>query len=85
MRRGTFYDCEPLAYSEIEPLLQSAGLGFTNLFDQAVRSLAGTEARPPLAVRMASRLPSFLLRVLRPLSPTHVYLLRKEMGPSLDG
>lgn len=75
-RRGTAYDCEPLSLGEIERMLVSTGLLFENVCMQAIRTMVMIEAHLSWALRLVSKLPDAVLAWLRPVYPTHVYLLQ---------
>ena len=73
MRRGTFYDCEPLTLGEAESLLRGAGFRYRNLCVEALRATVDIEApRSPLA-RLAAALPDRVLGALRFAIPTLIY------------
>jgi SAM-dependent methyltransferase len=79
---GAVYDCEPLQLRELETMLRRTGLSFRNACVPAIRQMLATEQRPSRALRIAGYLPDTWLSWLRPICPTHVYLLHRErMGP----
>lgn len=80
---GEFYDCEPLAMSELESMLSSSGLAYRNVCEDAIRAMCATEPRPALSLRIATSIPKGWLQRLRRLSPTHVYLLQSP-GESMS-
>ena len=77
MRRGPFYDCEPLQRFEVEKLASDAGFRARNVSVQAFRTLAQVEGVRGLAALVAG-LPDALLHRLEPIIPTHIYLLDNE-------
>lgn len=79
-RRGTAYDCEPLSLRESEWMLDGTGLAFENACVPAIRAMVAIEAHPLLTLRLVSRLPDAVLACLRPVCPTHVYLLQAPVA-----
>ena len=77
-RKGAVYDCEPLSKKPLESMLDAAGLESSNLFVPALRHLAAVEKPDAPLVRLMASLPDGVLRALRGISPTHVYLLKRK-------
>jgi SAM-dependent methyltransferase len=69
-RRGTFYDCRLLTRGRLLALAGEAGFTADEITVDAALAVARIEGGP------LARMPERLLRTLRPLSPTLVYLLR---------
>lgn len=74
-RRGDAYDCELPSRRTLERLFSGAGLHATERTLDALLEVGRLE-RPSRAARLALRAPAWSRRVLLPLSPTLVYLLR---------
>jgi ubiquinone/menaquinone biosynthesis C-methylase UbiE len=72
MRKGVFYDCEPLTVRELEELFESVGLTYQHLHVESIRALVNTEAASAL-VRFLAQQPNFLLNLLRRSTPTLIY------------
>jgi SAM-dependent methyltransferase len=79
--RGPRYDCDPLARRELEGLLPQAGLAGANLLRPALQAMVALEPSVSRLARAFVRLPPSLLRLLQPIEPTHVYLLRRAGPP----
>jgi SAM-dependent methyltransferase len=69
-RRGAFYDCRLLTRGRLLALAGEAGFAADEITVDAALAVARIEGGP------LARMPERLLRALRPLSPTLVYLLR---------
>ena len=78
-RIGMEYDCEPLRQPEIEALFHASGLRFRDECRAAVFEIRRERRAHPL-LEVAARMPDWLFRSLRPMCPTHVYLLFREHG-----
>lgn len=78
-RTGTEYDCAPLGMAEIESLFTAAGLRHRDECLAAVAE-ARREGGVNLLLEAVARMPGWLFRLLRPMCPTHVYLLFRERG-----
>ena len=80
MRKGVFYDCEPLTVAELEGLLSGAGFSFENVCTQATR-LMFTIERPQAAITaLIERVPDMWFRPFKMLIPTLIYLFRPNGG-----
>jgi hypothetical protein len=77
-RRGAFYDCELPTRRRLRALCREAGLDAEERTLDALDELARSE-EPSRAARLALNVPAPLRRVLAPLSPTLVYLLRRPV------
>jgi SAM-dependent methyltransferase len=75
-RRGSRYDCELPTRRGLRGLLAQAGLKGSERTVEAMRVMSVVEQRTGL-VGAILRAPSWLLRLLTPVNPTIVYLLRK--------
>lgn len=75
--RGERYDCSPPSYAQALALFASAPLAVEDITIGVIRETLAIE-RGPSAVRVFDRwIPAFLPRLLMPLMPTYVFLLRK--------
>ena len=77
MRRGEFYDCEPLEACQLESMLGGAGFGYRNLCIEAMRETFSIERPRAVATRVLGLLPDGLLRPLRGLIPTLIYQVNR--------
>ncbi|MEW9571168.1 methyltransferase domain-containing protein [Rhodanobacter sp. Si-c] len=80
MRKGEFYDCEPLEKRQLEHMLDSAGFGYSNLCIEAMRETLAIERPQAMITRVLSRVPDGLLKPLRGLIPTLIYRLQLQAG-----
>jgi SAM-dependent methyltransferase len=80
-RGGSFYDCEPLGMHELERMLAASGFRYSNMFEPALRIMAGAEGQKSRLLQWMARMPAAWLRRMRPLSPTHVYCLTHSEQP----
>lgn len=80
MRKGEFYDCEPLRLPELEALLREAGMRGHNLCASALRATFEIERPASWATRMLRRVPDAALLPLRRAIPTLVYRLDVDGG-----
>lgn len=78
MRKGEFYDCEPLEKHQLECMLGDAGLGYRNLCIEALRETVATERPQATAVRWLGMMPDWALKPLRGLIPTLIYRLDRR-------
>jgi SAM-dependent methyltransferase len=79
-RRGERYDCAPLSRSVLLDLCAGAGLQATERTLEAIHLTLQIEDVPSLVRRFAEA-PSSVHRALRPLVPTHIFLLRRSAQP----
>lgn len=77
VRRGADYDCEPRSRTELVELCSLAGLDVANRTLEAVRLTLEIE-HPPAVARLLAGAGERALRLLLPLVPTHVAILRKR-------
>lgn len=75
MRRGRFYDCEPLTLRKLEKLLGEAGFRYRHLGPRALRECLALEGNKGVLAAAAARLPERILESLAPLIPTLIYQL----------
>lgn len=73
MRKGTFYDCEPLQMKQLERMLAAAGFRYRNLCIEAWRETFEIERPDTLGARVLRRAPDALLKPLRRIIPTLIY------------
>ena len=73
MRKGMFYDCEPLEMHQLECMLAAAGLRYRNLCIEAWRVMLVTERPDSLGGRVLRTIPDALLKPLRRIIPTLIY------------
>ena len=75
-RRGRDYDCDPRSRAELVELCALAGLDVADRTLEAVRLTAEIE-HPPAPVRLLAGADERVLRLLMPVVPSHVAILRK--------
>lgn len=75
MRKGSFYDCEPLQMRQLEHMLTRAGLKHRNLCIEAMRATFEIERPRSAAARVLRRIPDAALEPLRRIIPTLIYRL----------
>lgn len=75
-RRGHLYDCEPLQLSELDGLIEEAGLSARHLEVEALRAMLDIEQGSALT-RWVAALPQAWLERMRPLIPTLICALRR--------
>lgn len=73
MRKGTFYDCEPLQMRQLERMLADAGFRYRNLCVKACRETLEIEHPDSLATRILRHAPDALFRSLKRVVPTLIY------------
>ena len=73
MRKGTFYDCEPLQMKQLERMLAQAGFSYRNLCIEAWRATCDIERPQTLGTRLLRATPDTLLKPLRGIIPTLIY------------
>lgn len=77
MRKGRFYDCEPLEIRQLERMLKAAGFGYRNLCVEGLRTTFDIECPRHWSNRLLRRIPDGVLRPLRPIIPTLIYRLQR--------
>lgn len=80
MRKGTFYDCEPLQMKQLESMLHRAGFRYRNLCIEAWRATCEIEHPASISTRVLRGIPDALLNPLRRIIPTLIY----RFEPSRD-
>lgn len=78
MRKGEFYDCEPLEKHRLERMLSDAGLGYRNLCIEALRETLATERPQAMLTRWIGMVPDGVLKPLRVVIPTLIYRLDRR-------
>lgn len=73
MRKGTFYDCEPLQMRQLERMLKAAGFVYGNLCIEAWRETLEIEQPESRHTRLLRLVPGTLLMPLRRIVPTLIY------------
>lgn len=73
MRKGNFYDCEPLEMRLLERMLENAGFSYSNICIEGLRETVAIEQPYSAIGRVLSQLPDGLLRPLLGLVPTLIY------------
>lgn len=76
-RKGQSYDCEPLSHKDLVRLVRQAGFDFEQKTFDAMRAMLKTESLSILE-RLILGAPMGLLRLLYPLIPTIIFLLRPK-------
>lgn len=77
MRRGEFYDCEPLQLGQLEEMFRETGFRCRNLCVEAWRMTLEIERPHSLGARVLRLLPDPLLTPLRRIIPTLIYTFEK--------
>ncbi|HZR36932.1 MAG TPA: methyltransferase domain-containing protein [Nevskia sp.] len=78
LRRGDFYDCEPLTVTQIEELLEKAGFGFYNACAAATRLTFELECPGDFKTYLVQRMPIAVLHAVGRAIPTLIYVFRPE-------
>lgn len=79
MRKGTFYDCEPLQMRQLERMLNAAGFRHRNLCIEAWRETFDIEYPESSITRLLRTVPDALLKPLRPIIPTLIYRIEARV------
>jgi ubiquinone/menaquinone biosynthesis C-methylase UbiE len=74
-RRGLHYDVDPFGRRELRKSVATAGLVFEDRTTDALTQMLHLET-PPWPLRILAHLPSWFLRLLRPILPTVVCVAR---------
>lgn len=77
MRKGTFYDCEPLQMKQFERMLVAASFRYRNLCIQAWRATYEIERPNSFGAHVLRRTPDALLEPLRRIIPTLIYRISR--------
>jgi hypothetical protein len=78
MRKGEFYDCEPLERRRLEHMLDDAGFGYRNLCIEAMRETLAIERPQAILTLGLGMVPNGALKPLRGLIPTLIYRLHRQ-------
>ena len=78
MRKGTFYDCEPLQMKQLERMLAAAGLSYRNQCIQAWRETFEIERSHSLSAWLLRKTPDAALEPLKRLIPTLIYRIERS-------
>lgn len=73
MRKGSFYDCEPLQMRQLERMLDAAGFRYRNLCIEAWRETFEIERPDSLGARVLRAIPDAALKPLKRIIPTLIY------------
>lgn len=80
MRKGKFYDVEPLQMRQLERMLTAAGFRYRNLCIPAWRATLEIERPHSFSRRVLDATPDALLKPLRRVIPTLIYRLSCEIS-----
>lgn len=78
MRKGTFYDCEPLQMKQLERMLDNAGFAHANLCIEAWRATFDIERPGSIGKRLLDTTPDALLQPLKRIIPTLIYRIARK-------
>lgn len=78
MRKGEFYDCEPLERRQLERMLDDVGFVYSNLCVEAMRETLAIERPQAMLTRWLGMVPNRALEPLRGLIPTLIYRLHRQ-------
>lgn len=73
MRKGSFYDVEPLQLRQLEHMFAATGFCFKNICIPAWRATLDIERPYALSTRVLRATPDFFLKPLRRIIPTLIY------------
>lgn len=77
VRKGTFYDCEPLQMRQLERMLAAAEFRYRNLCIEAWRATFEIERPQSAGARLLRATPSAVLAPLRRIIPTLIYRIER--------
>jgi len=77
MRKGAYYDCEPLQMKQLEHMLDEAGFRYRNLCVEAWRKTLEIERPGSFGARTLRATPDALLAPLKRIIPTLIYRIRR--------
>lgn len=80
MRKGTFYDCEPLQMKQLERMLEAAGFLYRNICIDAWRAMFEIERPHSTSARVLRATPDVLLAPLRRIIPTLIYRIESRQS-----
>lgn len=75
--RGEVYDCNPPSHFELTSLFEEIGLNYVQQSFKAMRIMADVES-VSFPARLVLKAPRFILRLLFPIIPTMIFLLRRQ-------
>lgn len=75
MRKGDHYDCEPLQMKQLERMMERTEFAYCNLCIEAWRITFDIERPESSATRLLRETPDFLLKPLKRIIPTLIYLI----------
>lgn len=78
MRKGTFYDCEPLQMKQLERMLFAAGFRCRNLCLEALRATFEIERPGTAGARFLRMLPDAALMPFKRVIPTLIYRIEPK-------
>lgn len=73
MKKGEFYDCEPLELSQLEDMLSQTGFQFQNLSIEATKATFNIEKPNSFFTIILNRLPAIILKPFLSIIPTLIY------------
>jgi SAM-dependent methyltransferase len=79
MRKGAYYDCEPLQMRQLEHMLAAAGMCYRNLCVEAWRITFEIERPKSLGTRILYATPDALLNPVRRIIPTLIYRIERAI------
>lgn len=77
MKKGSFYDCEPLELKQLENMLKDTGFLFQNLSIEATKATFNIEKPNAQITKLINKVPNSLLAIFKPIIPTLIYRLNK--------
>jgi ubiquinone/menaquinone biosynthesis C-methylase UbiE len=77
MKRGEYYDCEPLSLRLLERYLEEIGFHYQNLTEAAVRETLRLERGHEALATWINKIPTSFTHKLNFLAPTIIYRLRQ--------
>lgn len=77
MRKGTFYDCEPLQMHQLERMLDAAGFRYRNQCIDAWRATFEIERPHSNSARLLRAMPNAVLAPLKRIIPTLIYRIER--------
>lgn len=77
MRKGDFYDCEPLTLRQLEFMLRAVGFSYENLCIRGLRETFEIERPKTDVTRWLRKIPDALLKSVRPIIPTLIYRVER--------
>ena len=78
MRKGTYYDCQPLQMRQLEHMLAAARFGYRNICIEAWRTTLEIERPGTFGAKLVRATPDALLKPLKRIIPTLVYQFYKQ-------